>query len=215
MTPEVLLNAYAAGIFPMADGREATVVHWVDPRRRGVVPLEDFHISRSLARHIRRLGPRVTTDRAFDAVVAACADREDTWINADIAAAYSALHAAGHARSLEVWDGSRLIGGVYGVVIGAAFFGESMFSRATGGSKMALAYLVHRLRAGGFMLFDTQFLTPHLATLGAIEITRAEYHRRLGAAISASARFDPPGYPPDPSPSDVLAGTSHCSTQTS
>lgn len=215
MTPDLLLRAYAMGIFPMAESRDAAEVHWVDPRRRGVFPLESFHISRSLARQMRRLSPRVTTDRAFDAVVAACADREETWINPEIARAYRALHDAGHAHSLEVWQGDSLLGGVYGVVIGAAFFGESMFSRATGGSKMALAYLVHRLRAGGFQLFDTQFLTPHLASLGAVEIPRAEYHRRLAAAIAAPARFDPPGYPPEPSPADVLAGTSHCSTQTS
>ena len=134
----------------------------------------------------------MTTDTAFDAVVAACANRPETWINQDIATAYTALHAQGHAHSLEVWQDERLIGGVYGVVIGAAFFGESMFSRATGGSKMALAFLIQRLRAGGFQLFDTQFLTPHLASLGAVEISRAEYHRRLAAAIAAPAQFDPP-----------------------
>lgn len=215
MTPALLLKAYAMGIFPMAESRDAADIHWVDPRRRGIFPLEGFHISRSLARQILRQAPRVTTDRAFEEVVAACADREETWINPEIARAYAALHKAGHAHSLEVWQGDALIGGVYGVVIGAAFFGESMFSRATGGSKMALAYLVHRLRAGGFQLFDTQFLTPHLASLGAIEIPRAEYHRRLELAIAAKARFTPEGYPPDPSPSDVLAGTSQCSTQTS
>lgn len=216
MTPALLLKAYALGIFPMAESRDATEVQWVDPRRRGIFPLDGFHISRSLARQIRRQPPRVTTDRAFAEVVAACADRTETWINPEIARAYAELHRAGHARSLEVWQGDTLIGGVYGVVIGAAFFGESMFSRATGGSKMALAYLIHRLRAGGFTLFDTQFLTPHLASLGAIEIPRAEYHRRLAAAIAAPARFDPPGYPPEPSPSDVLsAGRSQCSTQTS
>jgi leucyl/phenylalanyl-tRNA--protein transferase len=216
MTPALLLKAYAIGIFPMAESRDAAEVHWVDPRRRGIFPLDGFHISRSLARQIRRDAPRVTTDRAFAAVVEACADRDETWINPEIARAYTALHRAGHAHSLEVWEGDRLIGGVYGVVIGAAFFGESMFSRATGGSKMALAYLIHRLRAGGFQLFDTQFLTPHLASLGAIEVTRAEYHSRLAAAIAAKASFTPDGYPPEPSPSDVLsAGTSQCSTQTS
>lgn len=216
MTPDLILKAYAMGIFPMAESRDATEVHWVDPRRRGIFPLDGFHISQSLARQIRREAPRVTTDRAFAEVVKACADRHETWINPEIAQAYAGLHKAGHAHSLEVWQGERLIGGVYGVVIGAAFFGESMFSRATGGSKMALAWLIHRLRAGGFQLFDTQFLTPHLASLGAIEIPRADYHRRLAAAISAPASFNPANYPPDPSPSAVLsAGTTQCNTQTS
>jgi len=216
MTPDLILKAYAMGIFPMAENRASSEIHWIDPRRRGVFPLDGFHVSRSLARQIRRQAPRVTTDQAFAQVVAACADRDETWINTEIAQAYAALHTAGHARSLEVWKDETLIGGVYGVTIGAAFFGESMFSRATGGSKMALTYLTHRLIAGGFQLFDTQFLTPHLASLGAVEITRADYHRRLGLAIAAEARFDPPGYPPEPSPSDVLStGTSQCSTQTS
>ena len=196
----------------MATSRDAAQVHWVDPKRRGILPLDGFHLSRSLARHIRHTTPRVTVDQAFGQVVAACADRAETWINPEIAAAYSALHGLGHAHSLEIWDGQHLIGGVYGVVIGAAFFGESMFSQATNGSKTALAYLVHRLRAGGFQLFDTQFLTPHLASLGAMEIPRVDYHRRLAAAIAAPARFDPQGYPPVPS---VLAGTTQRSTQTS
>ena len=215
LAPDQLLRAYAMGVFPMAESRDATRVHWVDPKRRGIFPLQGFHLSRSLARQIRRTPPRVTVDRAFPAVVAACADRAETWINPDIAQAYAALHAAGHAHSLEVWQDEALIGGVYGVVIGAAFFGESMFSHATGGSKMALTYLIHRLRAGGFVLFDTQFLTPHLASLGAVEIGRATYHRRLAAAVTASARFAPEGYPPDPSADAVLAGTSQRSTQTS
>ena len=212
LTPELLLAAYATGVFPMAESRDAPDIHWVDPRRRGMLPLDGFHVSHSLARHIRRTNPPVTVDQAFDAVVAACADRAETWINPDIAAACSALHAQGHAHSLEVWDGGLLVGGVYGVVIGAAFFGESMFSGTTNASKTALAYLVHRLNAGGFQLFDTQFLTPHLASLGALEISRADYHRRLAAAIAAPARFDPQGYPPVPS---VLAGTTQRSTQTS
>ncbi len=192
LSADLLLRAYALGVFPMAQSRDATEVHWVDPKRRGIMPLDGFHLSRSLARHIRRTRPRVTVDTAFDAVVAACADREETWINPDIAAAYSALHAQGDAHSVEVWDDrGQLIGGIYGVVIGAAFFGESMFSRATGGSKTALAHLVERLKAGGFQLFDTQFLTPHLASLGGVEIPRGEYHRRLAAAIAAPATFDP------------------------
>ena len=217
LTPDLLLGAYALGVFPMAESRNGAKVHWVDPQHRGVLPLDGFHLSRSVARQIRRDRPRVTTDAAFDSVVAACADRPETWINQDIAAAYSTLHGLGHAHSLEVWLGDRMIGGVYGVTIGAAFFGESMFSRATGGSKMALAFLIQRLRAGGFLLFDTQFLTPHLASLGAIEIPRADYHRRLAEAIAAPARFAPPDYPPDDPPvvSAAASGTSQRSTQTS
>ena len=203
LTPDLLLQAYAMGVFPMAQGRASADIHWVDPQRRGVVPLDGFHVSHSLARHMRRLQPRVTVDQDFDGVVRACADRPETWINAEIFAAYDALHRLGHAHSLEVWDQDLLIGGVYGVVLGAAFFGESMFSRATDGSKMALAHLVQHLRGGGFQLFDVQFLTPHLASLGAVEIPRAAYQRRLAAAIKGEARFQP------------AAGTSQRSTQTS
>lgn len=199
ITPELLLQAYAMGVFPMAEGRDDPVVHWVDPRRRGVFPLEGFHISRSLAKVIRQGQFRVTTDRDFAGVVRACADRPETWINDEIFCLYSALHTMGHAHSLEVWQDDRLVGGVYGVVLGAAFFGESMFSRVTDASKLALAYLIHRLRAGGFTLFDTQFLTPHLASLGAVEIPRAEYHKRLQAALQMGAHFDPVGYQPLPS----------------
>jgi len=199
LTADLLLNAYRVGVFPMAKGRDDPEIHWVDPLRRGIFPLDHFHISRSLRRHIRRADVQVTTDRAFAEVVAACADRAETWINAEIFDLYQALHAQGDAHSLEVWNKDHLIGGVYGVTIGAAFFGESMFSRATDASKLALAHLIHRLRAGGFILFDTQFLTPHLASLGAQEIPRADYHRRLRVAIATPAAFDPPGYPPAPS----------------
>ncbi len=199
ITPDLLLQAYAMGVFPMAEGREDTTVHWVDPRRRGVFPLDGFHISRSLAKVIRTERFRVTTDRDFAGVVQGCADRPETWINEEIFSLYSALHAKGRAHSLEVWQDGRLVGGVYGVVLGAAFFGESMFSRATDASKVALAYLIHRLLAGGFTLFDTQFLTPHLASLGAIEISRLTYHKRLQAALQGAAQFDPAGYQPLPS----------------
>ena len=198
----------------MAESREGTGIHWVDPRRRGVFALDSFHISRSLRRHILHRAQRATVDLAFAEVVLGCADRQETWINAEITKTYQDLHAAGHAHSLEIWQGERLVGGVYGVVIGAAFFGESMFSRATDASKTALAYLVHRLRSGGFQLFDTQFLTPHLASLGAVEIPRAEYHRRLADAVAQRADFAPPGYPPEPSPA-VVCGTLQRSTQTS
>ena len=198
VTPETLLRAYAMGIFPMAEGRGSDEIHWVDPRKRGVFPLDGFVISRSLARAIGRGDHAVTVDLDFAGVVDGCADRAETWINGEIRALYLALHGAGVAHSLEVraLDGT-LIGGVYGVTLGTAFFGESMFSRRTDASKIALAWLVHRLRAGGFTLFDTQFLTPHLATLGAVEIPRAAYHRRLDAALRGKASFTPAGYAAD------------------
>jgi leucyl/phenylalanyl-tRNA---protein transferase len=196
ITPEILLRAYAMGIFPMAQTRDDPEIHWVDPRRRGVIEFDRFHISKSLAKSIRQGRFTITTDRDFAGVVAGCADRDETWINAEIFALYAALHGAGQAHSLEVWDGQALVGGVYGVTLGGAFFGESMFSRATDASKVALAWLVHRLRAGGFTLFDTQFLTPHLASLGAVEIPRAAYHQRLEQALTVKATFNPPGYQP-------------------
>lgn len=184
----------------MAGSRDDPEIHWVDPRRRGVLPLDGFHISRSLARRIRRAEWQITTDRAFRAVVEGCSDRPETWINPEILDLYLELAGMGFAHSLEVWEGEELVGGVYGVALGAAFFGESMFSRRRDASKLALAYLTHRLRAGGFRLFDTQFLTTHLASLGAVEISRAEYHRRLRRALESEASFDPPGYSADPSP---------------
>lgn len=197
ITAETLLRAYAMGIFPMAEGRDDPTVHWVDPRRRGIMPLDGFHVSRSLMRRLRRGDYEVTVDRDFAGVVRACADREETWINAPIFALYLRLHAAGYAHSLEIRHEGALTGGVYGVTLGRAFFGESMFSRRTDGSKIALAWLVHRLNAGGFTLFDTQFLTPHLRSLGGVEIDRADYHRRLSEALKGQAAFDPPGYSPD------------------
>jgi leucyl/phenylalanyl-tRNA---protein transferase len=199
ITPDLLLHAYASGVFPMAESRNSSEIRWVEPHKRGVFPLDNFHISRSLARQIRRCNWTIRTNTDFAAVVAACADRPETWINGQIAELYQSLHEAGFAHSLEVWDGQDLIGGVYGVTLGAAFFGESMFSRRTDASKTALAYLVHRLRAGRFVLFDTQFLTAHLASLGAIEISRAAYKRQLSAALERPATFDPPAYPPLPS----------------
>ncbi len=199
ITPEILLRAYAMGIFPMAESREDPVIHWVDPRRRGIFPLDSFHISRSLRRALLKDDYRVTVDSDFGGVVQGCADREETWINAEIFALYETLHRAGFAHSVEVRDDSGLIGGVYGVVLGSAFFGESMFSRRKDASKIALAWLVHRLRAGGFTLFDTQFLTPHLASLGAVEIRRGDYHQRLRDALGRKARFAPAGYAPYPS----------------
>jgi leucyl/phenylalanyl-tRNA---protein transferase len=208
ITPDVLLRAYAMGIFPMADGRDDPEIHWVDPRRRGILPLDGFHISRSLARRIRSDVFRVTADTAFVGVVEACADRSETWISRRIQDLYLQLFVAGFAHSLEVWQENRLVGGLYGVTLGAAFFGESMFSKATDASKVALAFAVHRLRAGGFSLFDTQFVTPHLAGLGGREVTRAEYHRQLSEALQHRAEFSPKGYSPSPAAVAALAGAS-------
>ena len=192
LTPELLLHGYAIGIFPMAEHREDPEIFWVDPERRGVMPLDGFHVSRSLAKAMRRTNFDVVINQDFDAVVAACADRADTWINAEIAKLYSALHHQGHAHSLEIRDAETLVGGVYGVTLGSAFFGESMFSKRSNASKMALAALVDRLNRAGFTLFDTQFLTSHLASLGAQEITRRAYHAKLEHARSRSARFEAP-----------------------
>lgn len=209
LTPELLLNAYASGVFPMSEGRDDPEVFWIDPRRRGVLPLDGLHISRSLARRMRRGGYNVTLNNDFAGVLDACADRPQTWINDEIRAQYIALHLLGHAHSLEIWQDDALIGGVYGVTLGAAFFGESMFSRATDGSKLALAHLVDHLRRCGFRLFDTQFITDHLASLGAIEISRASYRSRLAEALERPASIN--HFVLDTSPQSVLQR----STQTS
>ncbi|GLO78030.1 leucyl/phenylalanyl-tRNA--protein transferase [Sulfitobacter pontiacus] len=192
LTPELLLHGYSIGIFPMAEHRDDPEIFWVDPRRRGVFPLDGFHISRSLSRAMRRTRFTITTNTAFNDVVTGCADRADTWINAEIFGLYAQLHRLGHAHALEVWEDDMLVGGVYGVTLGRAFFGESMFSRRDNASKIALACLVDRLNRGGFTLFDTQFLTPHLASLGAQEITRAAYHARLEMALMKTADFTAP-----------------------
>ena len=190
LTPELLLNAYASGVFPMSESRDDPEVFWVDPRFRGIIPIGGFHISRSLAKRMRRGGFRVSFDTAFEQVLEGCADRDETWISDTIFALYSALYKAGFAHSVEVWEGDTLIGGSYGVALGGAYFGESMFSRRTDASKIALAWLLDRLRLDGFTLFDTQFLTPHLASLGGIEIPRGEYRKRLKAALAEPARFN-------------------------
>lgn len=192
LTPEIMVEAYAAGIFPMAETRDADEVFWVDPRMRGILPLDGFHISRSLRRRLRRDDFEITVDRAFPAVVRACADRPETWINARLFDLYEALHARGLAHSLEVRMDGALAGGVFGVALGGAFFGESMFSLRTDASKIALAYLVDRLRRAGFALFDTQFITPHLASLGAVEVPRAAYRDRLREALARPADFAQP-----------------------
>jgi leucyl/phenylalanyl-tRNA--protein transferase len=189
LSSDLILNAYARGIFPMSEGREDEGLFWVDPEQRGVFPLDNFRISRSLAKLIRKEPYQIKIDHDFAGVIEGCADRSETWINDEIFAIYLDLFAKGHAHSVEVWDEGVLIGGVYGVTLRGAFFGESMFSRRPNASKIALAYLIARLNAGGFTLFDTQFLTDHLASLGAIEITRASYHQALRAALAVEANF--------------------------
>ena len=188
ITPDLLLHAYAAGVFPMSDSRDDPEIFWVDPRRRGVIPLDGFRVSRSLARAARRGDYRATLNGDFAGVLDGCAARPETWINAPIRALYLDLHALGHAHSLEInaSDGT-LVGGVYGVALGRAFFGESMFSRRRDASKLALLWLIDHLRRCGFTLFDTQFLTPHLASLGAVEISRATYRARLAEALERRA----------------------------
>ena len=193
LDPRLLLQGYAAGIFPMADSRDASELFWVEPRSRAVIPLEKFHMSRSLRRTLRSGRFTVTLDSDFAAVIAACADREETWINSDIERAMLALHASGHAHSIEVWNEGRLAGGLYGVKLGRAFFGESMFSRMTDASKVALAWLVARMQVGGLVLLDCQFMTPHLASLGAVSIPRKTYVRLLSEALGGAAAGSSPG----------------------
>jgi len=190
LTPELLLHGYSIGIFPMAEHRDDPEIFWVDPKRRGILPLDGFHISRSLARRMRKPDVRVTLNTAFDDVLAGCSDRADTWINDEISRLYKTLHRSAHAHSLEVWYGDTLAGGVYGVALGGAFFGESMFSRSVNGSKIALACLTTHLHVSGFKLFDTQFITPHLSSLGAVEISRGAYLTRLQMAVDVPIRID-------------------------
>lgn len=191
LDPALLLKAYAAGIFPMADGRDAPDVYWVEPKRRGILPLDGFRLSRSLAKTLRSGKFTTSCDAAFGAVVSACAesapDRPSTWINGQIEAAVCHLHNVGQAHSIETWQDGALVGGLYGIRLGRAFFGESMFSRTTDASKVALAHLVARLRCGGFTLLDCQFITPHLESMGAIEIDRNHYMVLLSAALSRDA----------------------------
>lgn len=193
LDPDLLLRAYALGVFPMAEHRGASDVFWVEPKKRGVIPLDRFHLSASLAKTLKSDRFTITADRAFGAVMEGCAEpapgRPDTWINPTILEAYRALHARGNAHSVEAWAGGELVGGLYGVKLGAAFFGESMFTRVRDASKVALAHLVARLRAGGFRLLDTQFLTPHLARLGAVELPRAAYRVQLESALGGAGDF--------------------------
>jgi leucyl/phenylalanyl-tRNA--protein transferase len=187
LDPDLLLRAYATGVFPMADSREAADVYWVEPRQRAILPLDGFHLSRSLKKVLRSGRFNVTFDRAFAEVVRGCAARDDTWINARIEQSCLLLHAAGHAHSVEVRENEALVGGLYGVRLGGAFFGESMFSRADDASKVALAWLVARLKTGGFKLLDCQFMTEHLRSLGAREIPQADYLKLLASALGASS----------------------------
>jgi leucyl/phenylalanyl-tRNA--protein transferase len=171
----------------MADSRDADELFWVEPRNRAIIPLEGFHLSRSLRRTIRSGKFDVTHDRDFARVIAGCAEREETWINAELEQAMLALHHSGHAHSIEVWEAGKLVGGLYGVKLGRAFFGESMFSRRSNASKVALAWLVARLRVGNFTLLDCQFMTEHLASLGAVNIPRETYVALLAGAVGGAA----------------------------
>jgi leucyl/phenylalanyl-tRNA--protein transferase len=193
ITPEVLLRAYACGIFPMAESVDDPTLFWVEPELRGIIPLDGFRVPSRLARTVRSDRFTVTVDKAFRAVIAGCAEpqagREDTWINHRIRELYTALYERGDCHSVEVWDGDDLVGGLYGVSLGAAFFGESMFHRATDASKVALVHLIARLLAGGYVLLDTQFVTAHLRSFGAVEVPRRRYRAKLDAAIGGVADF--------------------------
>ncbi len=193
ITPEVLLKAYACGIFPMAESADDPALYWIEPEQRGVIPLRGFHVPTRLARTVRTTPFSVRINRNFDAVIDSCAepqrDRPRTWINTRIRRIYRSLHDAGHCHSVEVYDGSTLVGGLYGVSLGRAFFGESMFHRARDASKIALVHLVARLKAGGYKLLDTQFVTDHLKTFGAYEVPKRRYHKLLEEAIVGDADF--------------------------
>ena len=199
ITSELMMRAYRAGLFPMAETRHGSRLYWLDPERRGVLPLDGFHAPRRLMRTVRTGAYRVTADQDFAGVIAGCASaapgREDTWINAEIERLFHELHAEGHAHSVETWADDALVGGLYGIAIGGAFFGESMFSIARDASKVALVHLVARLRLGGFTLLDTQFLTGHLAQFGAHELPRALYKARLAEAVVHDARWVEPDAP--------------------
>ena len=193
ITPQILLKAYAAGIFPMAESAEDNALYWVEPEERGIFPLDGLRISRTLRKRIRQRRFDVRIDTAFNDVIAACAekapDRKTTWINQRIKSLYGQLYRMGCCHSVECWRNNRLVGGLYGVRIGGAFFGESMFSREPDASKVALVHLVARLKAGGFHLLDAQFTTPHLESLGARSISRADYHVLLEQSIETDAEF--------------------------
>jgi leucyl/phenylalanyl-tRNA---protein transferase len=194
LTPDILLRAYACGIFPMAEGPDDPALHWYEPKRRGIMPLEAFHVSRSLAKRVRSDVFEVVADRDFDAVISACAapaaGRENTWINRTIRSLYGELFGIGHCHTVEAYADGRLVGGLYGVSLGRAFFGESMFHLMTDASKVALVHLVARLRRGGYRLLDAQFVTRHLQGFGAIEIDRVLYQTLLAQALEAKPDAD-------------------------
>jgi len=216
LTPDILLAAYAGGVFPMAESADDPELFWVDPHRRGILPLDGFHVPHRLRRVVRQGSFEIRVDSAFEDVIRGCAEatekRPNTWINEEIVRLYAALFARAAAHSVESWNDGILVGGLYGVSVGAAFFGESMFSRVTDASKVALVHLVARLRLGGYRLLDTQFLTPHLARFGGIEISRARYHRLLADALAYRASF--PVALPDAARGDPLAAL-HSSKLTS
>ncbi len=193
ITPEVLLKAYACGIFPMAESAEDPALYWIEPERRGIIPLDRFHVPNRLARTVRSSRFTVAVDRDFDAVLDGCSQpmlgRTRTWINARIRNLYRRLHERGDCHTVEVYEGGELVGGLYGVSLGRAFFGESMFHRARDASKVALVHLVARLKAGRYRLLDTQFVTEHLRTFGAIEVSRPAYHKLLEAALVGEGNF--------------------------
>jgi leucyl/phenylalanyl-tRNA--protein transferase len=193
ITPEVLLKAYACGIFPMAESADDPALYWIEPEMRGIIPLDRFHVPARLARTVRSDRYTVTVNRDFDGVLDGCAEpqpgRQRTWINARIRMLYRKLHERRHCHSVEVYDGEALVGGLYGVSLGRAFFGESMFHRARDASKVGLVHLIARLKAGGFRLLDTQFVTDHLKTFGAVEVPRRQYHKLLEAALGSDADF--------------------------
>lgn len=194
LTPEILLRAYAVGLFPMAERRDDPTLFWIDPEKRGILPLDGFHVSRRLRRTVRSGVYEIRCDSAFSDVVHACAapgpGRGDTWINDEIESLYADLHELGRAHSVEAWQDGELVGGLYGVSLGAAFFGESMFSTARDASKVALVHLVARLLKGGYKLLDTQFVTDHLTQFGVVELPRAGYRQLLSDALDASASFE-------------------------
>jgi leucyl/phenylalanyl-tRNA--protein transferase len=193
ITPEVLLKAYACGIFPMAENAEDPTLYWIEPEQRGIFPLDHFHVPARLARTVRSDRFTVAINRDFDAVIDGCAEpklgRSRTWINARIRSLYRKLHERGHCHSVEVYDGDHLVGGLYGVSLGGVFFGESMFHRARDASKIALIHLVARLKAGNYRLLDTQFVTDHLKIFGAIEVPRRQYHKLLEEALTGETDF--------------------------
>lgn len=189
LAPETLIRAYCNGIFPMAEGKDTNKIFWISPEVRGVIPLNKFHISKSLRRSIVKRDYKIKINTDFLGVIKNCADRSESWINSDILKAYSNLFNLGFCHSIEVWENDDLIGGIYGLAIKRAFFGESMFSKRSNASKIALAYLVSRLKYGGFLLFDVQFQSEHLKTLGAIEVLKANYQDLLKNALEGDANF--------------------------